>query len=92
MPKAREATDNVRWIDTDVMIADSLTKLMDCKKLDEALATCHWDLRQPIESLEKKGRKQQQRRSTTSDRVAEEEDRTITSGDATASGYGQLAT
>ena len=63
LPQAGDATDIARWIDTDVMIADCLTKLMDSSKLMESLDTNYWSCEQPIESLMKKRVKQAQRRS-----------------------------
>ena len=57
-----ETTDRVQWIDTDVMIADPLTKVMDPIKLQTALDTNEWSLVQPLESLAKKRAKQLQRR------------------------------
>jgi hypothetical protein len=59
-----DATDYVRWIDTDVMIADPLTKAMDSSKLVEALTNNFWDFNQPVESALKKRAKQLQRRKT----------------------------
>ena len=49
-----EVTDAVLWVDTDVMLADPLTKRTDAKKLWEALDSNFWDMKQPIESLRKK--------------------------------------
>lgn len=60
-----ETTDRVLWIDTDVMIADPLTKVMDPIKLQTALDTNYWSLVQPVESLAKKRAKQAQRRKGT---------------------------
>ena len=62
LPTLENATDVVRWIDTDVMIADCLTKLMDATKLMESLNN-YWSCKQPIESLMKKRTKQAQRRT-----------------------------
>ena len=45
------ATDYVRWIDTDVMIVDPMTKVMDPVKLHEALDTNTWNVKQPVESI-----------------------------------------
>ena len=59
--KPADTTDSVRWIDTDIMLADPLTKTMSASKLEEALRTNRWDLMQPIESLQKKRIKQKQR-------------------------------
>ena len=63
-PSDEEATDKVRWIDTDVMIADPLTKIMSAEKLNEAMDSNTWDFEQPIESIMKKRQKQKQRRKT----------------------------
>ena len=63
-PSDEEATDKVRWIDTDVMIADPLTKIMSAEKLNEAMDSNTWDFEQPIESILKKRQKQKQRRKT----------------------------
>jgi hypothetical protein len=60
-------TDMIRWIDTDVMLADPLTKSMDAKTLVEALDNCYWDLTQPADSLIKKKAKQLARRKTPID-------------------------
>ena len=60
----KETTDKCRWIDTDVMLADPLTKVMEPWKLDEALDTNYWSLKQPIDSIMKKRAKQLQRRKT----------------------------
>ncbi len=46
------------------MICDPLTKQMDPCKLLEALNTNFWDLRQPLESVLIKRKKQLQRRKT----------------------------
>ena len=59
-----ETTDIVLWVDTDVMIADPMTKIMDPIKLQTALDTNEWSMRQPLESLAKKRAKQLQRRKT----------------------------
>ncbi|CAE7200469.1 GIP [Symbiodinium sp. CCMP2592] len=63
-PADDQLTDIVRWIDTDVMIADPLTKVMEPVKLVEALKTNTLDVEQPLESVVKKRAKQLQRRST----------------------------
>ena len=57
-----DPTDKIRWIDTDVMIADPLTKLMASSKLSEAIETNWLDTSQPIDSVIKKRAKQLQRR------------------------------
>ena len=56
------ATDKVRWIDTDVMIADPLTKTMEPIKMVQTLDGNLWDLEQPIEAVQKKRAKQNSRR------------------------------
>ena len=56
------ATDRVRWIDTDVIIADPLTKTMEPIKMVETLDSNLWDLEQPIEAIQKKRAKQKSRR------------------------------
>ena len=56
-----ETTDSIHWIDTDIMLADPLTKAMTGEKLIEAMRTNKWNLSQPIESLAKKRIKQAQR-------------------------------
>ena len=76
-PSREEAADVVQWIDTDIMIVDPLTKAMSSEKLYEALDTNFWNLKQPIESIEKKRLKQRQRRKTPLDypECGDEEDK-----------------
>ena len=62
--RPEEPTDEVRWIDTDVMVADPLTKVMESTKLVECLFTNCLKVEQPIESVIKKRAKQLQRRKT----------------------------
>ena len=71
-------TDIVRWIDTDVMLADPLTKQMEATKLTEAMDSNIWNVRQPIESIVKKRVKQLARRKDpeTVPEVATEEEAT----------------
>ena len=59
-----EPTDEVRWIDTDVMVADPLAKVMESTKLAECLTTNKLNIEQPIDSVIKKRAKQLQRRKT----------------------------
>ena len=47
-----------------VMICDPLTKQMDPTKLLEAIASNFWSLKQPLESVLIKRRRQLQRRKT----------------------------
>ena len=49
-PPEGAAADVVRWIDTDIMICDPMTKAMSSKKLYAALDANFWDLKQPIEA------------------------------------------
>ena len=61
-PKDVDLTDKVRWIDTDVMVADPLTKVMEPVKLVHVLETNELDVEQPLDSVLKKRAKQLQRR------------------------------
>ena len=63
-PSQEDAADVVQWIDTDIMIVDPLTKAMTSEKLYKALDSNFWELKQPVESIEKKRQKQRQRRKT----------------------------
>ena len=63
--------DSIRWIDTDIMFADPLTKSTTSDMLSEALRTSKWDLAQPIESLQKKRDKQSQRAIAKKDKKKE---------------------
>ena len=60
-------TDEIRWIDTDVMIADPMTKIMEPDKLVAVMKTGYWNIEQPIESVLKKRAKQLARRKTKDD-------------------------
>ena len=53
--------DVCRWVDTDCMLADALTKQMSTEKLVPAIDTNTWSLEQPIESTVRKRDKQRQR-------------------------------
>ena len=59
-----EPTDKVRWLDTDVMIADPLTKLMESEKLIYTLKTNHWDIQQLHHAILIKRAKRLKRRKT----------------------------
>ncbi|CAE7418365.1 GIP [Symbiodinium sp. CCMP2592] len=61
-PSDESLTDTVRWIDTDVMVADPLTKVMEPTKLVHVMETNELDVKQPIDSIVKKRAKQLQRR------------------------------
>ena len=63
--KPKKTTDKVRWIDTDVMLADPLTKSMDPDKLRVAMKENYWDLVVPVESVIRKRAKQLQRSKAT---------------------------
>ena len=41
-PNSSDATDVCRWVDTDCMLADALTKLMSPEKLVTAISTNTW--------------------------------------------------
>ena len=62
-----ETTDSIRWIDTDIVLADPLTKSMTSDKLTKALRTNKWNLAQPVESLQKKRIRQSQRAAAKKD-------------------------
>ena len=66
--RREETTDSIRWIDTDIMLADPLTKSVISDKLTEALRTSKWDLAPPIDSLLKKRIKQSQRAAAKKDK------------------------
>ena len=57
LPSSSDATDVCRWVDTDCMLADALTKQMSPEKLGAAIDTNTWSLEQPIESIVRKGDK-----------------------------------
>ena len=61
LPSSSDATDVCRWVDTDCMLADALTKQMSPEKLVAAIDTNTWSLEQPIESVMRKRDKQRQR-------------------------------
>lgn len=52
------ATGSIRWIDSDVMISDPMTKTMEPVTLVEAMDTNVWDIAKPIEAIQKKRAKQ----------------------------------
>ena len=61
-PKEEELTDQIRWIDTDTMLVDPMTKIMDPVKLLTAMETNVLAVEQPLDSIIKKRAKQLQRR------------------------------
>ena len=69
--RPRNPTDSIRWIDTNVMIADPLTKIMDSCKLLEAIEKNHWNIEQPINAIIVKKAKQLQRRKTATEELPE---------------------
>ena len=73
LPTDAEFTDRVQWIDTDVMAADALTKIMDTSSLSTFVTTNQWSLEQPHESKLKKKAKQLARRKTPADPEVETE-------------------
>ena len=70
--KPKETTDNIRWVDTDVMLADPLTKIMDPSKMIQALESNYWNLEQPINSVIIKKAKQLQRHKGRSEEIPQE--------------------
>jgi hypothetical protein len=58
IPKHTNATDIVRWIDTDVMPADAMTKMMDTSAILKFYTSNEWDISQAEESKLKKLAKQ----------------------------------
>ena len=69
IPAPSIATDVIRWVDTDIMVCDPLTKRMEGAKLTNVIDSNYWDLRQPHEALMKKRAKQAQRRSAKTGHV-----------------------
>ena len=65
--------DYPRWIDTSVMLADPLTKVMNSDRLAETLATGRFDLRATAESLMIKEKNRQARKGTKEAKKAEAE-------------------
>ena len=58
----KDVTETIRWIDTDVMAADPLTKVMEPIKLVHVMETNELDVKQPIDSIVKKRATQLQNR------------------------------
>ena len=61
--KPSTPTDEIRWIDTDVMPADCLTKAMDTEFLTKILHENKWDTSQPHASKLKKQAKSESRKA-----------------------------
>ena len=61
LPSSSDATDVCRWVDTDCMLVDALTKQMSPEKLVTAVNRNYWNLEQPIGSILRKRDKQRQR-------------------------------
>ena len=57
-----DGTDEIRWIDTDVMPVDCMTKAMDTTFIRKLLTTNTWDTSQPDSSKAKKQAKAESRR------------------------------
>ena len=70
--KPKDVTDSVRWVDTDVMLADPLTKVMDPCMLVQALESNKRNLEQPINAVIVKKAKRLQRRKTETKGLLEE--------------------
>lgn len=69
--RPKEITDELRWIDAEVMIADPLTEIMDPVKLVRALETNQWNVEQLINSVIVEEATQLQRRKTTAENLFE---------------------
>ena len=63
-----DPTGSMRWIDTTVMVADCLTKLLKGDFLHIVVDTNIWNFRQPAEARSVKLKKQIQRRRTKDER------------------------
>ena len=62
VPTVDKATDIIRWIDTDVMPADAMTKMMDPTAIIKFYTSNTWDISQAEESKLKKLAKQLSRK------------------------------
>lgn len=69
--RPKVTTDIIRWIDTQAMITDPLTKVIDPAKLIEALQTNRWNVEQPVNAVIVKKAKQLQRRISTQETIPE---------------------
>ena len=72
LPSDEDFTDRVRWIDTDFMAADALTKIMDLTAISNFAESNFWSLKQPHDSKLKKRAKQLARRKTQDPEVTED--------------------
>jgi len=70
IPPVDQATDIIRWIDTDTMPADAMTKMMDTSALVKFYTTNEWDISQAEESKLKKLAKQLSRKKNPKDKPA----------------------
>jgi hypothetical protein len=64
VPPIEAASDIIRWIDTDVMPADAMTKMMDLSAIQKFFMSNTWNIAQAEESKLKKLAKQLARRKT----------------------------
>ena len=62
IPPVNQATDIIRWIDTDTMPADAMTKMMDTSAIVKFWTSNEWDISQAEESKLKKLAKQLSRK------------------------------
>ena len=85
-PTGEERTDHVRWVDTDVMPVDPLTKIMEPEKLLEVLEMNRWDSDQPLASLQKKRVKQAQRKAARRKVVEARESKHVGGDDSATEG------
>ena len=74
-PGDSECSDLVVWVDTDVMVADPLTKQMEPDLLRDIMKNGAWSIKQPIESQMKKRIKQGQRAMSKKEAQIANEDR-----------------
>ena len=70
-----DSGDYPRWIDTSTMIADPLTKHMDCDRLKNTLATGILDLTPTEESLKTKERNRSLRKKQKEQQQAAKEEK-----------------
>jgi hypothetical protein len=70
IPPVDQATDIIRWIDTDTMPADAMTKMMDTSALVKFYTTNEWDISQAEESKLKKLAEQLSRKKNPKDKPA----------------------
>ena len=70
IPPVDQATDIIRWFDTDTMPADAMTKMMDTSAIVKFFTSNEWDISQAEESKLKKLAKQLSRKKPSKDKSA----------------------